>query len=97
MCTPCTREVVVRYPLDHASKLASVVDSSSDSAREVLTVFSTDPFSDVLQEIMTETLFLGRTSNEACGRSILGPILGQFWSILVNNLVKQVLNSVKQV
>ena len=53
---------------------------------------------------MTETVFWGPTSNEACGRSILGvilvnsrSILGQFWSILVLNSVNHVLNSVKQV
>ena len=31
--------------------------------------FSTDPFYDRLHLIMTETVFWGRTSNEACGRS----------------------------
>ena len=61
-----------------AQQAALATTSSSDSARGHLTVFSTTPFSDVLQEIMTETGFPGRTSSEACGRSILGSILGRF-------------------
>ena len=44
-------------PTVHASQLASVDRSSSVSAREILTVFSTNPLLTVLQEIMTETGF----------------------------------------
>ena len=52
------------------------------------TVFSTVLVLTVLQEIMTETGFLGQTSSEACGRSLNS--VKQ-----VHNSVKQVLNSVK--
>ena len=52
---------------------------------------------------MTETGVLRTSSNEACGRSILGSILVNLRSILVNsrsimviNSVKPVINSVKQ-
>ena len=93
-------KVVVRYPLGPRNKLLLGSDSSSDSARvqtAVLTVFSTTTVLTVLQEIMTETGFWGRTSSEACGRSIK-PVKRVLKSVKrVLNPIKQVLNSVKQV
>ena len=47
----------------------------------ILAVFSTTSVFNVLQEIMTETVFWGRQGNEACGRSkkrsIMGPKLSK--------------------
>ena len=48
----------------------------------------------VLQEIMTETGFTGRASNEACGRSRIR-VLNSVKRVL--NLINKVLNSVKRV
>ena len=58
-----------QIPPPSPQQAASGDGSSSDSARGIGTVFSTDRLLSVLQEIMTETGILRSLVHEACGRS----------------------------
>ena len=69
-------------PRSTRDKLATVDRSSSDLSA----VFSTVSVLAVLQEIMTETWFWRRTSNEACGRSEKRQYEGQSEVNLRSNL-----------
>ena len=73
---PVTRKGRVRYP--HTSRSKLLLGRAPHLTLSA--VFSTDLFLHVLQEIMTETGVWTWTSNEACGRSILGSILGPIFS-----------------
>ena len=72
---PCTRETDGQIPPRTTAASCFWWSAPHLTQREHLTVFSTDPFLEVLQEIMTETVILGTSSSEACGRSILRSIL----------------------
>ena len=86
MYTPVTREVDARYPHRPRQQAASCGRLLIWLARGILTVFSTDHFLAVLQEIMTETGIPERTSSEACGRF---PEVNSEVNSEVNNSVNQ--------
>ena len=57
MCTPCYTRSGRQIPPGVPQQAAPGTPSSSDSARELLAVFSTVMVLSVLQEIMTEMVF----------------------------------------
>ena len=83
-----------QIPPHRAQQAAPARCSSSAQRGPTLTVFSTDQFLDVLQEIKSKTGIWGRLSNEACGRS--NEVNSEVNSEVILRS-KQVLNSVKQV
>ena len=72
LCTRLYTRSGRQIPPVITQQAASVMTSSSDSARGIGLTFSTAMVLDVLQEIMTETVFPDGLVDEACGRFLEG-------------------------